>query len=354
MAFNLKFSPLNPIQFHRAANGCYWVDDKPAHEQTMKFSNPWKTGDTFRFQIEINALYYSMGQVSITLRTCGTGVLVANFSTINAVYNPANATYILTFSKVLISAGDQYIHVRLLHGSTYENFYSEPISIKSAQDGTVLFAYSSYGIIKDTWFIDSSGHEIIYYYRCFGGIQTKDRMPGCDSNIYVDQAHTFDTISSREFDTYKLTIGNNYGLPYPYVSLINRILGSNRTLKVNGNTVSKTGNNTLEQVEHAEKYTRGIWKIELAEDQSNLNEYSAMLPELTGKEITPATQLAVHSHDLLPDGTYQVSQLALLRCVAIDSLGETHPLDITLISGSDYSVNLSDLPMPLTLYPLYI
>jgi len=354
MAFNLKFSPLNPIQFHRAANGCYWVDSKPSHEQTMEFSNPWKIGDTFRFQIEINAFYYSMGQVSITLRTCGTGVLVANFSTINAVYNPANATYVLTFSKALPSAGDQYIDVKLLHATTYEHFYSEPIDVKATQDGTVIFTYSSYGIIKDTWFIDSAGHEILYYYRTYGGIQTKDRMPGCESNVYVDQVHTFDTLSSREFDTYKLTIGNNYGLPYPYVSLINRILGSNRTLRVNGNNVSKTGNNTLEQVEHAEKYTRGIWKVELAEDQSNMNEYSAMLPVWTGGGLGLGTLYTIHTHDIDWNGEFHVSQLGLLRCVAIDSLGETHPLDVTLISGSDYSVNLSDIPTPITLYPLYI
>lgn len=358
MAEILKFSKLNPIAFHRSTDGCYWINSHPTHEQTQEFYNPWQQGDKFRFQIEIDTMYYSMNQIYITLRQCGTGLFIANFNTDNSVWNTGAGAYklVLTYSLTLPAiVGDYYIEIKIKQALTsmFHKYYSEPINIKASQTGTVMFTYSSYGIIKDTWFINTAGLELLYYFRTYGGIQTKDRMPGCESNVYVDQSHTFDTLSSQEFDTFKLTIGNNYGTPYPYISLINRIIGSNRTLKIDGVSVNKTGNTTLEQVEHADKYTRGIWKVELAEESLTADIYEAPRPVVIGGEVSSGDELILQSTDLNSDGDYVIVQIGCLLAIAIDSNNETYPLNVEHVSGDNYKVNLSRIPTPITLIPLY-
>jgi len=340
----VQFSKLNPIQFHRASDGVYWLDSNPAHEVTQEYFNRWQQADKFKFQIDVDTNYYNTLGMVIALKKCGTGVIEDTFNINNSTYSDGlwRFTVSLTLPEV---TGDYFIHVFLPHvtGGGHEDFYSEGINIKLVQENTFMLTYSSFGIVKDTWFIDNLKNEVQFYFRCPGGIQTKDKMPGCETNVYVDQDHSFSTLSSREYDTFKLTIGDNTGLPYPYVSLVNRILGSNRTLKIDDISVSKTGSNALEQVEHADKYTRGIWKVELSEENFTADGYGVFITEVTEDPVVFAEPIVYSQLDLSLDGTVITVYPGLIHAIIWDDNNTPIVIGATYVSASNYLLNLSDL-----------
>lgn len=347
MADVIQFSKLNPVLFNRADGGCYWINSTPEHESTMEFYNKWNQGDKIVFQITYDVSHFYILNGYIALRKCGTNEIITYPTPINITIdvnqvNMVVCTYSLT---VPVVTGDYFLHLYLPinGGSTYEDFYTEPINIKSVQSNTVLFEYSCDGIQHDTWFINTLGNEIKYYFRCPGGFQSKDFAPVSVSNVYADQSNSFTLLSGISYITKKLTIGENYGVPNFTVDLVNRILNSDLTLKIDDVVYSKTPNSTIESIEYADKYTRGIWKVELAETPNDDHFGYEALPLVLVPETPVVIDILdiIHQSDLGAFGSYHIIQPNLMQIIAIDETDSAINIGVTFISDDEYEVDLS-------------
>jgi len=343
----IQFPLLNPIIFRRAATGQYWLESKKNFEQTKEYFHPWQWGDRIRFQISYKIDHYYIFGGYIALRKCGTGELIT-FPIPENITVDQNQTNVVvcTYSLIVPNITGNYffeLYLPVIAGG-HEHFYTEGLNFKQTQENTSMFEFSCDGIQHDVWFINNLLHEVKFYYRFPGGFKTKDFSVKSNSNVYADQTNAFTLLSGFTYNTKKLTIGSGQGCPNYVADTINRILVSDLTCNIDDVAHSKTSDSAMEQVEYADNYTRGIWKIELAETPNDeLTGFDALPEDINVDPIDISQQII--TLDDVDKGLVTISGIEnILYCIVALPDNSTYICGVIKISDDEYTCNVGDIP----------
>lgn len=339
---------LNPVRFRGVGWDDYFAYEIPFFESPTTHFQPWQQGDIIRLQFSVYDNHVNIGQPEtwVTLCKCDTGVEVASFmyEVIRFVSgNEWNYTFILS---VPVVTGDYFIKIKLpkLSTSDFYFWYSEGLNIKAAHTGTVMLRYTCDGIFHDMFFENPYLVRTYFYHRVKGGFHSRDFAPNSISNVYADQSHSFTLLSAVAFNTKKLTIGDNYGVPNYEADFINRALCCD-SVTIDGVAYCKMENSNLEQVDYADNFPKGIWKIELAEtpnSESITYNYTRPMVEDVAVAVVDLPDVVVtlnQADEIVIDISTPIQYPAMF--VLVDGDGNTYPIGIIINSTTQIAVNLT-------------
>ena len=350
---NLKIANiplLNPVRFRGSLVDSYFKDSIPFFEAETEHFQPWKQGDVMRIQIYVSSDYVNLTlpEKFVSLCDCNTGLNGYYFTPEVIRYVTGtiwNYTFVL---NVPVITGDHFVKIKLpyITNDGFYYWYSEGLKIKATWEGTVLLKYTCDGIFHDMFFEDLSLHNIEFYHRFKGGFRSKDFTPSSNSNVYADQSHALTLLSAIPYNTKKLTIGDNQGVPNYEVDFLNRAFCCQH-ITIDGVEYCKTETG-IEQGEYSDRYPKGVWKIELAEtpnDESITYTYSK--PVITD---IPVVIFDIPNIPVTP-GQYDVTVINLKKppsaypaiAVLIGTDGNTYPIPVQINSATQIALNLTDL-----------
>ncbi|MDR2652184.1 MAG: hypothetical protein LBC68_07715, partial [Prevotellaceae bacterium] len=159
---------------------------------------------------------------------------------------------------IYFSQAEEGLHYFVLSGGT-SKFYSDFLCIKDKHEETKLITY--HNSVNDQSVIFSTG--IIFNVR----VEAQDRhtpkslVPKSVDSIYDNDMGGYMTLYSNPFETYRINIGSNAGIPDYLMKTVNRAFGCD-ILLLDNNKVNKVEGATFETVE-AENYPLRSWLIEV-------------------------------------------------------------------------------------------
>jgi hypothetical protein len=158
-----------------------------------------------------------------------------------------------------------------------EQWYSEPISIKSEHQDTIQLVYTNSGNDFDAYFGPNQYNigQTSFTLRVEGGFRSDGFQPSSIDNAFYDQTHNATMLSSVPFNVKKITFGTNLGIPNYIVDKINRALSCD-TVYVDNQLHQKVDGAKLEKT-FLHNYPKGIWTIDLVEGVNNYSDYADVI-----------------------------------------------------------------------------
>ncbi|MDR1346959.1 MAG: hypothetical protein LBJ63_00795 [Prevotellaceae bacterium] len=175
--------------------------------------------------------------------------------------------YAIDFSQ--LNEGLYYFALLPYEESPKKLFYSDFICVKDKHEETKLITY--HNSVNDQSVIFSTGimfnvrvealdrkDEDDYNYKSF--------IPNSVDSIYDNDMGGYMTLYSNPFETYKINIGGNAGIPAYLMKTVNRAFGCD-TVLIDNNKVNKVKSATFEAVE-ADNYPLRSWLIEVGYEET--------------------------------------------------------------------------------------
>ena len=183
----------------------------------------------------------------------------------------------------------------------YPDSYSDTII-----DNTVLIACSHDENDFDFKFIDSVYNVTrTIIQRVEGGFKSDGQLPGGKYTMYQDLQFKPVILNAVPYNTYRLTVGNNIGVPNWVIDKLNRIFSCS-SVKIDNVEYTRAEGAKFEPVNRDPFYPSGIWTIDLLKSE---NPYSdemdyVVLPETQTLFTADTTQVSADDETITIDQEY--------------------------------------------------
>lgn len=246
---------LLPNPYHqRPFDETLFAEQIYSFQEERDYYQTFQAGDTIYFQAVSD-----FGAVQARLINCSGDILVTGVTTAitNTFYTTPNIAYGCTINLTGVTTGYYYVQAVVGVGSLEIRLISEPIYIDTDIENTILFEYThnknAYGAIFQ--------NKETFHFRC-PAILT-DFQPGVNEIVFEDQPANVVRLSSTPFRSYKLIIGDAYGVPDWVADKINRIFGMDKIwldgqqfVRADGAKLERNGNRL---------YPMAGWTLEVRE-----------------------------------------------------------------------------------------
>ena len=215
----VNFSKASPVKWYKntATPGGHMEDDWAFNrikvfESGRRYPQRWQVGDTTTLQ-----MYGTIPPDDLKIYNCR-GVVVHSIVW-TAVFTGAGFTvYQLTLNLTAAGIGTFYLYQKNELMLTKFEAISEPIEVRTVWPKTAVFEYKNSFDTFGTFFTTG----IKFRFRVEAGIM--DYEPANESAEYIDELHNGELLSSTVYDTFKLYIGDAYGVPDWVLKLLNFII----------------------------------------------------------------------------------------------------------------------------------
>ena len=138
-------------------------------------------------------------------------------------------------------------NVKIINNVTLRGYESEfDIVSDYCLENTLVLKYSDTRNKFETIFLDDFGTNIFYSFRFVGSILERDTDYGIEGAVFKDQNMRSRTLSGFVNNTYKLIVGDNFGVPNGFGRHVRNALSCNKCY-LNGLPVSITEASSLDR-----------------------------------------------------------------------------------------------------------
>ncbi len=238
--------------WHFNVNSFY--DSQLYFQERKIYCQKWQTNENIYVQLASN-----FGPVTARLIDAEENIIApAVVTTLSqSFYFTPFAAYGITVNLAGITAGIYWLQVLVGGTGTETKLISEPMMIAEDWPGTIQFEYShsenEYGAIFQ------NGEKM--YFRTEGVID--DFTPGITETVFEDDPGNIVRLSSTTHRSFKLSIGNEAGVPDWVADKVNRIFGCDSVLLDGKQFVRPEGGKMEPKGE--EGYPMRGWKMDIRE-----------------------------------------------------------------------------------------
>ncbi|HVX01272.1 MAG TPA: hypothetical protein VHA52_12680 [Candidatus Babeliaceae bacterium] len=230
-------------------------DNKLSFQDSTLWRQPWQNNDIIKIQIQAD-----IPDFKLCLYNCERKkVFESNFEERETNWKEEGMeVYESSIDLSSILEDEYYIAITYLNWPFY---ISDPIEVSSNFENTMFFEYSNRknkgSVAFDT--------EIVFGLRCPAVLQ--DFQPQSDDTIYIDQNRNTTLLDSVPFSTWKLIVGDAYGVP-DYIAQNLNFVFSLSDVKIDGRFFSKVDQAKFQRTGNR-LYQLAGWEIEVIESEES-------------------------------------------------------------------------------------
>lgn len=220
-------------------------------QDKVQWSQPWQQSDTINIQIQADTPGLRLCLVDCREVEIASAILTQRITNWK---EPNLNTYEATLPLQFVEEGYYYLTIK---DSVNIYVVSDRIHVKEYWQNSIYLQYHHRKNKGDLAF----DTEISFYIRVMSVLQ--DFQPGSDDTVYLDQYRNTTVLSSTPFRTYKMIIGDAFGVPDYIADKINRFFGLSHVFldniqfaKAEGSKMERNGDR---------KYPFAGWTIEIIE-----------------------------------------------------------------------------------------
>jgi hypothetical protein len=238
-------------------------------EERIGYCQPWQLSDTFTMQLQTN-----VGPVNFILKDCETEQVIDTLQLdqiAESENSPGLFIYELSMPLAGYPEGCYYGEVTFGSSPIIFTLRTGELSIKETHENSLYLECSNYEFREDIIF--ETG--IVLSMRVFG--TNKFQKTANKSTTYEDQVMNMTALRNVSFRTWKLVIGESYGIPDWLADKISRIISCS-SFAIDGKYFTKPQSSELEPTEQDNYPMRG-WSVDLRERYNRAaREYENNIP----------------------------------------------------------------------------
>lgn len=270
MVINNVYEPyINPIKlviqdfvisdkYHlRHFDEVLFADQRYDFQEEKKYYQQYQTNDPIYFQ-----LVSDFGVPQVRLINCSEEIIVTGTTTpiANTFYKVPEIAYGLNIDLTTVPTGYYFVKVIVGSGASETTLISEPLYIDTDIPNSVLFEYTH----KKNFYGAIFQNKETFAFRCHATFA--EFQPGVNEIVFEDQPANVVRLSSTPFRSFKLIIGDGYGVPDWVADKINRIFGMDKIwldgkqfVRAEGSKMDRNGDRL---------YPMAGWTLEVREAQA--------------------------------------------------------------------------------------
>jgi len=265
----IKFSHLNPLQFHKVGSGSFAADQLPSFEEDKLYLQKFLHTDLIMIQaltIDTTQVSYRiLNEKGVEVYEYEEGDYIGSYGDYT-VWSSNDTNDILT----TLPNGIYFLEISFVEDVTDAifMFVSEPFQVLDELPESLLIEFSHDVNAFDMAFFPDGTPESKQWFqlRVEGGIPSDGFLPGSKDSYFIDQGRDVTLLDSTPYNVYKFTFGPKQGIPNWLANKINRIL-SLQEVVINDIQYTKNDGAKFESIREKE-YPFAGWQIELVKVES--------------------------------------------------------------------------------------